>query len=162
MKWTEAVMQGLIFRSGVAVPGRAYCSMTCGTVWWNGQEVYCPPMAYGGVYIPTLCPAEIVRGGVMDAAGIDALPPQSQLPGNFSPQVIWRGSIKTTNPAHFIAALGYGPADYDGVWTNNILRMIWEVSQCGLRLNVRGWLEWCSARARCERGDQRVLYHPGW
>ena len=162
MKWTEAVLQGLIFRSGVAVPGRAYAAPNCGTAWWNGHEIYMPPMPYGGVYIPTLCPTEIMVAGVLEATSVDALPPSSQLPGNFEPQVVWRGNIKSVNPAHFIAALGYGPADYDGTWTNNLLRLIWEASQCGLRMNVKGFVDWHSARARCERGDQRLLYHPGW
>ena len=162
MRWTEAILQGLIYRSAVAVPGRAYCHPMCGTVWWNGQEVFTPPMPYGGVYIPTLCPVDIMRTGVVDAISLDALPAGSQLPGNFVPEVVWRGCVKSVNPAHFIAALGYGAADYDGFWSNNILRMLWETSQAGLRLNVRGWLDWHSARARSERGQPRILYHPGW
>ena len=119
-------------------------------------------MPYGGVYVPTQCPEEIVRKGVTKADGIDALPPQSQLPGNFTPQVIWRGAVKTSNLEYFIAALGYGPSDYDGPWSFNILRMLWETSQAGLRLNIRGWLDWHRARSRVESGSVCTLYNPSW
>ena len=162
MRWKEAIKSGLIFRSGVAVPGRAYCAITCGSAWWNGQETFVPAMPYGGVYVPTLCPEAILRRGVSRANAIDVLPPQSQLPGSFVPQVVWRGAVKTEKLEFFIAALGYGPSDYDGPWSFNILRMMWETSQAGLRLNIRGWLDWHRARSRVESGSVCTLYNPSW
>ena len=144
--WAVLLRRGFLYRTGGDAAGRAYAHRHHGTVLWYGSERWIPPMAMGGVYVPTPVPTSLERQGLVQLLSLETLPEASQHLAAFVPHVVWRGLYVSYREDHYLAALGYGPFEGGTPWTREGLRLLWEASAHRLRLDCFRWAQTQRAR----------------
>ena len=159
--WADLLRRGFLYRTGGDAAGRAYAHRHHGTVLWYGSERWIPPMAMGGVYVPTPVPTNVERQGLVQLLSLETLPEESQHPEAFVPHVVWRGCRVSLELCHWLAALGYSSRSFLGPWTPEALQLIWEASAAGLHINLDAWNQLRLERlATADRARRRALRLP--
>ena len=135
--WAAMIRAGHLHRPGSDPAGRACAHQHHDTVLWCGVERCIPH--HSGVYVPTPVPVNIERQGLVQLLSLETLPEASQEPAAFVPHVVWRGCRVSLELCHWLAALGYSSRTFSWLLSPDALRLIWEASSAGLRVNMDAW-----------------------
>ena len=104
-------------------------------------------MPYGSVYVPTRAPIHLEQGGLLGMIQTEPLPALSQTPEAFVPAVVFRALRISHSRAQYLSYLGYDQHEAGVSWSKDLLRLLWEASFAGYRLDLEVYARAARVRA---------------